>query len=281
MPFVLLKASDVVVGKPLNWALVDANHRPVMPKGSVVRSAEDLDALVSHGILREIRPQETQDGETTELTFEEIRLQIGDALQLQWQGDSAIRYLVKLVGALKNKSVLVTSPVEDGRQVLLKDGQAFVVRAFCGKHAFAFKTEVLRSYGAPFPYVHLSYPATVRGLVVRKHSRLDVTIIVAVMNSRNVQGAGTVINLSLGGARIHARRPLGEKGERVTLTMKIRMDNLESVITVPAILRAVAPDSEVAGMIAHGVEFVDVEQQVQLVLSAYVYRRLLEDSSDV
>ena len=114
--------------------------------------------------------------------LDEIKLAIGDSFQIQTQIEQAeARYYVKLVGYLKGRSVLVTIPEAEGRLCYVREGQAFVVRFFAGRNAYAFTANVLKSSSIPFPHMHLSYPSQVRGLVVRAGERVPVRIICAVV----------------------------------------------------------------------------------------------------
>ena len=102
--------------------------------------------------------------QTTEgfMSLEETRLQIGDLVNLQaMANDGEQRYSVKLIGMSKGRSVLVSTLLVDGRYLLMKEGQGFVLRAFSGKNAYAFATQILKSMNTPYPYLHLSYPREV------------------------------------------------------------------------------------------------------------------------
>src|SRR5574340_43987 len=128
----------------------------------------DIDTSTSLVPPQPQAPENRQD--TTAL--DDIKLQIGDTLQLQPQHEaSAERYYVKLIGYLKNAGVIVSTPSADGKLLFVREGQNFVVRAFCGKSAFAFPTTVIKAASVPYAHLHLSYPRRVRGIVVRKGAR--------------------------------------------------------------------------------------------------------------
>ena len=64
-----------------------------------------------------------------EVRFEEIRLPVGESLQLQWlAGEQSIRHYSRLIGYVKGQSVLVTAPTVNGKVVLMREGQAVLVR---------------------------------------------------------------------------------------------------------------------------------------------------------
>ncbi|MDP1924970.1 MAG: flagellar brake protein, partial [Thiobacillus sp.] len=93
------------------------------------------------------------------LTLDQIKLAIGDAIQLQFQSDvEPSRSFVTLIGYLEGQSVVVTTPIINGSMMLVREGQDFVVRLFSGKSAYAFTTSAKRVTNTPYPHLHLAYP---------------------------------------------------------------------------------------------------------------------------
>jgi c-di-GMP-binding flagellar brake protein YcgR len=229
--------------------------------------------------------QEQAKEQTTEtfLGLEEARLQIGDLVNLQTQTQAAVeRYSVRLIGLVKGRSVLVTSPMADGHYLLMREGQGFILRAFAGKSAYAFSTQILKSVNTPFPYLHLAYPREVRSLVVRKGSRADVKVICAVSacDDASQQAAGTIVNLSVGGALITFRQPFGNKGDQLTVKFKVVVSGIEAFLELKAVVRAIlvdpTGDTEMRNRL--GVQFVDISSDDSIPLLAFVYQELLEQS---
>lgn len=223
--------------------------------------------------------------QTTEgfMALEETRLQIGDLVNLQAQANDGVqRYSVKLIGMAKGRSVLVSTPMVDGRYLLMKEGQGFVLRAFSGKSAYAFATQILKSVNTPYPYLHLAYPREVKSLVVRKGSRADVQLICAVADAGNPAQAtaGQIINISVGGALLVFRAPFGEKGMNVIVKFKVLVNGIEAVMELKAIVRALNVDQSADSELPHrvGVQFVDVSAEDSIPLLAFVYQELLEQS---
>lgn len=224
-----------------------------------------------------------EDTREAQINLDEARLQIGDPVQLQSQYDeNPVRYSVRLLGYAKGRSVMVSTPTVDGKYLLMRDGQAFVLRAFSGKNAYAFSTEIVKPVNTPYPYLHLTYPKEVRSLVVRRGARASVRVICAVTerDGMPVQAAGTILNMSIGGAQIAARQALGEKGQRLTIKFKTVINEIESYLVLAAMVRAVNVDAgeDADAAVRLGVEFVDVAGQDTILLSAFVYHHLLEQS---
>lgn len=218
-----------------------------------------------------------------QINLEEARLQIGDPVQLQVQSeDNPARYAVRLLGFAKGRSVLVSTPTVDGKYLLMREGQTFVLRAFSGKSAYAFPAQILKSINAPYPYLHLSYPKEVRSLVVRRGARANLRAICAITecDGRPTQGAGTLLNMSIGGALIAAKQPLGEKGQRLKIKLKAEINEVEAYLVLAAVIRATITDigDEPEQPIKHGLEFIDILGPDMILLSAFVYHKLLEQS---
>lgn len=223
--------------------------------------------------------------QTTEgfMPLEETRLQIGDLVSLQaTANDSVQRFSVKLIGMSKGRSVLVSTPMVDGKYLLMKEGQGFVLRAFSGKNAYAFATQILKSVNTPYPYLHLSYPREVKSLTVRKGSRANVRLICAVADAVNaaVSAAGQIVNISAGGALLVFREPFGEKGMKLDVKFKVLVNGIEAVLDIKAVARALNEDHSADSEMPHrvGVQFVDVSPEDSIPLLAYVYQELLEQA---
>lgn len=230
---------------------------------------------------------ETQEQGTEKfMPLEESRLQIGDLVSLQpLASDGAMRYSVKLIGMVKDRSVLVTTPMVDGKYLLMKEGQGFVLRGFSGKNAYAFAAQILKSLNTPYPYLHLSYPREVKSLVVRKGSRADVNVICAVVDADDAKktAAGSIINISAGGALLVFRDPFGTVGQTLIVKFKTMINGIEALLELKSVVRAVNVDRSGDGALPHrlGVQFTDITPENSIPLLAYVYQELLEQSFGV
>ncbi len=221
-----------------------------------------------------------------EVPFDEVKLQVGDPLQLQPQIDGEeTRYYVKLIGYQKGQAVLVSTPVVDGMTLLMKEGKSFVVRAFSGKSAFAFTTSILKSTNTPFPHLYLAYPRSVRGLVVRKGTRIRTRIIGAAMRAQDAPGESVAItlqNMSTSGAMLCAKAPLGKKGETLPIKFRLNLNDIESYLSIDTIIRNIEDgvvNEQGVAQCQHGVEFGDMSQPDLLMLTAYIYQKLLDESA--
>ncbi len=291
MSFVRVNSGEVEVGRPVPWPLYDDKKQLLLARGVVVETESQKKALMERGLFRKLPVSETrvntESGDKPagdNCSFDEIKLDIGDTLQLQTQSDTGqARYYVKLIGYLKGKSVLVTTPTQDGKVLLMREGQAFVVRLFSGKSVFAFGATVYKVANVPFPHLHLTYPSQVRGLVVRRGARARVSLIAAVSSADGRSHASTIVDLSIGGAMLLAKAPMGVKDDRIAIKFRVVVSDVEQYLTIPAVLRSVhataGQDGE-APQVHHGVQFDELPHAEQVVLSAFVYRILFEETAE-
>jgi c-di-GMP-binding flagellar brake protein YcgR len=292
-----VRKTDVVLGKPLPYSLYDQNNTLLLKAGVVVQTQNQLDVLSERGLYRDrMAANQVQapssvvpDGEPAPgtdgilLELEDIHLRIGDVLQLQGAAEGAPRHAVKLLGYAKGRSVMVTPPMVDGAYAMVKQDAAFVVRFFSGKSVYAFPAHVLKMSNTPFPYLHLSYPKTVRGMRVRRAQRAGVRLITSLTDMYGALYAGTLVDISKGGALLAAKAALGEIGDVVQLKFRLQFDDIDQFVHVKAGIRSVrdnpAAESE-SFAVPHGLEFVEVQASDRLALSAYTYQKLIE-ASDV
>ena len=230
---------------------------------------------------------ETQENNTEKsMLLGESRQQIGDLVSLQpIAGEGTLRYSIKLIGMSKDRSVLVSTPMVDGHYLLMKEGQGFILRGFSGKSAYAFATQILKSMNTPYPYLHLSYPRAIKSLVVRKGSRADVNVICAVVDADDPKNtaAGSIINISAGGALLVFRDAYGTIGQTLIVKFKTMINGIEALIELKSVVRAVNVDHSADSALPHriGIQFADIAPQDSIPLLAFVYQALLEQSFGV
>jgi len=216
-------------------------------------------------------------------TLEEARLQIGDHVNLQvlnFGGDE--RYSAYLIGVCHGHSVLVTTPMVDGKYELMRVGHAYILRVFSGRSVFAFATHILKSLHTPYPYLHLAYPRDVRSLVVRTNDRAKVKLICAITGYDEVQlqEAGTILNISIGGAMVGVKKVFGHKGQKLSIKFKVIVNGVEAFLKLDAIIQSInthqLKDSNSPCQL--GLQFVDVTTEDSIPLVAFVYHQLMEQS---
>lgn len=211
---------------------------------------------------------------------EQLHLQVGDELQLQFVGnDSEDRYAVQVIGYLPGQSLLVTAPRHNGKVMLVRDDQRFAVRALQGGTILGFIASVLGSHCLPYPYLHLSYPTDIERIVVRNALRVTLkTPSLVYPDGRLDQGASCqeveLIDLSTTGARLETTAELGNRGDKLRLKLQLgvcdEQETLELFCSIRNITQIGARRPHGAGVYRYGVEFQDVDRIQKLLLHSYV-----------
>lgn len=295
-PLIPVRKADIVIGKPLPWAVYDANHVLLLNKGVIVSSEFQLQTLIEKGLYREGRPnlvapsraavgqasEHAEQEEGADIPFERVRLSPGDLVQLQPHEGGAEHYNVRVIGMVKGKSILVTHPVIDDKLIFVREGQGFLVRAFSGVYVCGFHTHVLKAPLTPYPYLHLSYPNNVYAVRLRKSMRAPVDIIVAIYAQEGGEliASGRIVDLSVGGAKLHSPVHFGDKGCRVFLSFKVKLDEIEEIVTTPAYVRSLTEETDDKGrrIIVAGLQFGELNTSQRLTIMGLVYQHLLKEA---
>lgn len=298
-----VRSADLTVGVPLSRPIYDWHGKLLLAQGFVLENQKQLDDLLDNGFIQDSAwefnaapaprpavqqlaaaelsvqgPARTDENQAKEIVvgMDDVRWYVGETLYLQQIDNPSMRYTVRLIGFVKNKTVFVTAPSTDGKLDFIRDGQTFVVRAFSGKKAYAFVAAAVKSVHTPHAYLHLSYPKEVRCTVVRKGVRAEVKIIASVsIGSSDRTGAATLTDLSMGGTSGTVKQVLGAKGEEGQIKFKVRAAGQDEFLNLRMVLRSVAPSENGDGF-KHGFEFLDVSIHDRLILSAFVHQTLAE-----
>lgn len=282
--------NDVVIGKPLAHALYDGNRNLLLKRGFVIETTRQCELLVERGLYRNLNErvsahpvgstvnEEAPPSRETITTLEATKIRVGEVMSMQSSAD-APRLSVKLIGYLKNRGLIVTEPGADGEFVMLKEGQSFIMRFFSGQHAYAFTVTVAKQTTVPFPHLHLSYPREVRGLEIRKGTRVDVDLITAItMEDGAKTASGKLTNISTGGGALRSKTRLGEKGEIINVKFKMLVGDIQTFLVFDSIIRAVTQDADPAMPYQYGLQFLHPDQGMTLALAAFVYQKLAHES---
>lgn len=303
MGLIPIAQDEVSIGVPMPWAVYDQNHTLLVEQGEILHSPEQAETLLVQGAFRELSwenaeesggaitvkelaPTETgkeTKSHTATFSFEDIKLRVGDRLQVQPPSNlSQDRFLVKLIGYVPGATVLITTPVGDnGLRLQLMEGEIIVVRSFSGQNVFGFSATIERICKIPYDYLHMSYPTEVRGVVIRKSQRVRTSIIATVQNNSpdgpHEQMSGLISNLSADGAAVDARRELGKKGNELTLDFRVSLHNVDAYLKVKVLVRAILEHENNAELIRHGVEFLEIPPNDNVILQSMIYQQMIEN----
>ncbi|MFT6916137.1 MAG: hypothetical protein ACJAWL_002454 [Motiliproteus sp.] len=220
-----------------------------------------------------------------QLRFDDLRLAVGERIRLETTLPRG-RFSVCYLGAYSERCLMVTMPVVKGADKQIKEGAAITLRLIALNRACAFKTRLIRAQTLPVPMLFLDYPDTVDSVVVRKAPRVSTQVIVSVDEADAGHfGSGwprqaLCCDLSLLGARIEASDQLGEIGDRLYVTARVRVGKIDQVLLVEGVIRNMEEieDSFSEGFrMVHGLEFSAMDEETQLILTGFVYQQLLRE----
>jgi hypothetical protein len=135
----------------------------------------------------------------------------------------------------------------------------------------------------PFPHLPLNDPGQVRGLVVRRGARARVNLIAVAVGADGRSHAASLVDLSTGGAMLTARLPMGAKDDCLLLEFRVVVNEIEEYLSIPAVLKSVHAGLASEGdspQVHHGVQFEELPHNQQVVLSAFMYRVLFEETAE-
>jgi c-di-GMP-binding flagellar brake protein YcgR len=210
-----------------------------------------------------------------------VKIGIGDIVQLRDFASGMQYHYVKLIGYLNKKSVLVSHPMMDEKLLFVKKGESFLVRGFSGTKTYEFTADVIAVCLAPYPYLHLSFPAKISTVNMRSALRAKIRLACSA-RSRTDETAtpGTIEDMSISGARIYSKTEFGQVGEQVELSFRLPVDGEEQLFIVSAIVRNVGNVADNIGeekLVLTGLEFHQPDGYERTLVHNFVYKNLAEN----
>lgn len=290
-----LGKADVKVGRPLLWNVYDEGGNLLYAEGALIHSPRKLEEMLEHGMFRKLRNiapdqeklRQAEEEERREAErrrnednrpLDQVPIKIGDVVQLQPLNEQSAneRMTARLIGFVPGKSVMISTPVKNGKMVALRDGQAFLIRLFSGKSVYGFASHVVRQSNFHCSYVHFSYPRIVRGQILRHGVRAPVDVIAHVTNDAGASAAGRIQDLSTGGARLISKSVLGQPNDDLMINVRIRFDHYNEYLHIKGRIRSVNLSEDETSAI-HGIQFIELPADYKFVLTAFIYRFLLAE----
>lgn len=219
------------------------------------------------------------------LRFEELKLPVGERVQLETRSGPG-RYNVRFVGCFADRGLLLSLPTVRGAPRLPAEGTPVTLRFMALNRACAFASRVQKAQLAPLPLLYLDYPGEGEAVKVRKATRVRSRLIVSLDEvEEGALGGGwprqaICADISLHGARIEASDLLGEVDEELFMTARVKVGAIDQVLLVRCLIRNLEElDDPYSGeyRIVHGVEFFDLDEETQLILTGFVYQQMLRE----
>ncbi|MBS4097939.1 MAG: flagellar brake protein [Sulfuricella sp.] len=285
-----LAPHDFEPGAPLAWTLYDEDGHILFTRGETLpvgypteglfRAPEGVAQMVGTPVDEFAAAGPVEEFPVGEMFPPDgIKPQMWEAVQLQMvTRDSQPHYFSRLVGYIRDTSILVTIPRIRKQLVGMVEGEKVEVRMLVGRNIYRFRSDIIKTCLVPSPYMHLSFPDKVQRQHLRKDpwARVDIACTVEVGGQ---QREATVVNLSATGGRIDATEPLGKEGEVVKLAFPANADGYHHDFSLTA--RIMKVRQGVAGnrhppQTEHGVEFLETPEQDAMCLRCLVYQRIAE-----
>lgn len=209
------------------------------------------------------------------MKFDALKLLPGAPLQLQFKLTPDARERSQLIGYIKNKAVIVSTPTVSGGARAVKIGEQLNIRLFSNEcnSAIAFSSQVIHVSASPLPMLYLEYPQEIATGEVRKAVRV-VTELIATVKSGGQSSAATIVDLSTTGCRLECGQKLGELGTRFVLVTKVEAAGSHHIIQLNCEIKAVINEDLLHTQYVYGLAFNDMKDEAKLILHAYVYYQL-------
>jgi len=225
----------------------------------------------------------------------EFKVKLGDLVQMQFiPEDGRERLNAKVIGHSPNRSLIISAPKAGGTFPLLRENQLFVIRMLQGNKIYGFESEVLKYYNTPYPHIHLSHPTDVECITVRSSRRVSDQHVVSIhlesANENDKPISGTMVNSSVTGTLLQTESELAELNDTLEISVELTVSGIKKYIRVTGIIRNVSTPEERKrefgeneaddGTFRYGIEFIDIDEDDQLVLHGYVYEQIVKQMED-
>ena len=214
----------------------------------------------------------------TKESFADLGLTIGCHLTIEMAA-SARKYQVHLIGFWDKKSIMISPPLREGREVLLEKDTVLAIRLLEGKKVCGFETKIIYRSSHPYTYYHLQFPESVNTRQIRNSERIDTELDVSIDSDFDIVGDwpkhAVITNLSKTGARMTSKHSLGEKGHELVLMFELYVSGMHKQLSIPCLIRNIQLNSSAQnpdqGSYIVGLEFLDMNDEHRLSLSSYIY----------
>ncbi len=216
-------------------------------------------------------------------SFSSLGLTVGCHFTIETVASSR-KYQVQLIGYLDKRSILISPPLKDGREVLLDKDTVIAIRLLEGKKVCGFETKIIYRSSHPYTYYHLQFPESVNTRQIRNSERVDTEIEVSVDSDFDIVGdwpkLAYITNLSKTGARMISPASLGEKGHELVLMFELYVSGMHRKMRIPCLIRNIQliQNSQntdqtklMKGNYIVGIQFLEMNDEQRLSLSSYIY----------
>lgn len=206
----------------------------------------------------------SSDGSSASL--ESLKLRPGTFLQIYHAAQTSAICVVKLLGTVRGKGVMVGLKGDSAEKKGLFTGREYKIRGFSGQHDFSFPARIVQIFDEPIAYAMLSYPDAVQSNVVRKARRSKISLPAkSSPRGKDLSFGVTLTDLNMGGAKLNSAIRIGTPGDLVNLTFAVDFEKNKMDMDLLSTVRYTIKSDSGEGYTI-GVEFEDLTQNDKLVL---------------
>ncbi|MCO7222761.1 flagellar brake protein [Pleionea sp. CnH1-48] len=223
------------------------------------------------------------------MRFQDLGLKMGDAMQAQLSSDSEARYPVKLLGFIPEHSVIISAPkTSKGGIVLVREAQVMTLRFVANGVASGFSSKILASRASPYPYLHLEIPDDIQTVDVKQAVSVQTNIAATMINETRKSSSLKVMmtSLSVLGCQIECEKKIALINDEMSLTMTLELERAQRVATLEgkvvkkqrrSLDDSVSEEEDEEGefMNIYQLEFLNSDEEDELLLRAFVYQEIL------
>lgn len=228
------------------------------------------------------------DAKTQDFEFEAMNLQVGGRIQfITHRTIKPVQHFSTLIGYVRDDYLIVKIPLDSGAPISLTEGDKLTIRVFSGVTVCSFAASVLRVFGRPMNYVHLSFPTLIQGTSLRAAMRVKVDIPAQLSCEDGSNVSVFLVNLSVSGALIESPRRLDEGQTSVGLRFiliaqpgnhQVRIDTRASIQNVNTGKSSTASQADVY---TYGVQFTSLDPVHYTMLQNLTYEALIADRQKI
>lgn len=225
------------------------------------------------------------------VSFESMNLQVGGRLQFLVVRDvKPVPYFSTLIGYVRNEYLILKAPADDKSKPPLREGDKLTVRVFSGVMVCTFNASLLRIFGAPLNYLHVSFPDEIVGANLRSAVRVRVEIPATLSNPADAGMANVSVvlsNISVTGTQIESQIEVGKSGETIELSFQSEghAEGADMTISTRALIRNIgmrdAGTQNAAPVHLYGVQFLDLDPTHRLVLENMTYHAIVNGRQNI
>ena len=210
-----------------------------------------------------------------------LEMAVGTTINVQLERlQRGTRHSCTLIGYRKGRSVIVSMPIDSaGNEVpyyFLND--EVTLRYFSGREIHGFNTVVSKVCKDPFSYLHLAFPKQVERVRVRDEPRTACMLPASVLLEGREPAEGRIVDLSATGAQLEFPGMPCAVGDKMTLSLSFEFAGHDVAFECAAEIRnlkTAAEDEDGNPVQRLGVAFVELSEQDQLRITAFVYETLV------